>query len=175
MNPIDIITGLILAVAFYIGFKKGLFVALASLIGLIAGIIGAIYFSGFAAFHISERFDWSAQTVNIAAFAITFLVIVIATSLMGKILTKIADFTMLGFTNKLLGGVFNLLKYALIISVFFALVDSIEKFQILSPEDRKESVLYAPVRSIAPVIFPNFIRHTEKLGEELFENNGQLE
>ena len=84
MNLIDIVLGVILAIAFYIGFKKGFFVALASLIALIAGIIGAIYFSDYAAGMISERFEWSPLTINIVAFAVTFLGIVFTISLMGK-------------------------------------------------------------------------------------------
>ena len=172
MNLIDIVLGIILAVAFYVGFKKGLFVALASLVALIAGIIGAIYFSDFAAAQISQRADWSPLTINIAAFAVTFLSIVLVISLMGKILTKIADFAMLGFANKLFGGIFNLLKYALIISVLFVLVDATQCFQILTEEDREESVLFGPVRSFAPTLFPNLIRHTEAMTEEFFETEG---
>jgi membrane protein required for colicin V production len=169
MNLIDIVLGVILAIAFYIGFKKGLFVALASLIALIAGIIGAIYFSDYAAGMISERFEWSPLTINIVAFAVTFLGIVFTISLMGKILTKIADFAMLGFANKLFGGIFNVLKYALIISVIFVLVESTGRYQILTEEDREQSVLFGPVRDIAPTLLPNLIRQSERLTEDLFE------
>ena len=117
MNLIDIVLGVILLIAFYIGFKRGFFLALASLIGVIAGVYCAIYFSDFAAAYISRWFDWSEQTVNMVAFAITFLGVLILVSLAGKFLTKIADFAMLGVFNKLLGGIFNVLKYAFIVSV----------------------------------------------------------
>lgn len=171
MNLIDIVLGIILLVAFYAGFKKGLFVALASLIGLIAGVFGAIYFSDFAASYIYQWFDWNEQTVNLAAFAITFLTIIFLISLAGKFLTKIADFAMLGVLNKILGGVFNCLKYAFIISVIFMFVNASERFSILSEEDRQESILYGPVASIGPVILPNIIREVKNLREEQNEED----
>ena len=49
MNLLDIILGIILIFSFFQGTKKGLFVTLASLIGLVLGIMGAIYFSDYAA------------------------------------------------------------------------------------------------------------------------------
>ena len=89
MNTIDIALGVILLIGFVVGFKKGLFVALAGLIGLVAGVYGAVYFSGYAAGFISVWFDWSEAATNLAAFAVTFLAIVLLVSLAGKFLTKI--------------------------------------------------------------------------------------
>jgi len=45
MSFLDIILGLLLAYGLYKGLKNGLFVELASLVALIAGIFGAIHFS----------------------------------------------------------------------------------------------------------------------------------
>ena len=154
MNTIDIVVGVILLIAFVIGYKKGLFVALAGLVGLVAGVYGAVYFSEYAASYIASWTDWNEQTVNLAAFAVTFLGIVMLVSLAGKFLTKIADFAMLGIVNKLLGAVFNSLKFAFIVSVVFMFVRASPSFSILSEEDRETSVLYAPVASLAPFVLP---------------------
>ena len=107
MNSIDIVLGIILIYAFYRGIRKGLFATLASLIGLIAGVYGAIHFSHFAANLLSKTLQWSPEIINLTAFGVTFLIILIVVNLAGKILTKIADFAALGLVNKLLGGVFN--------------------------------------------------------------------
>ena len=155
MNTVDIILGIILLLAFYSGFKKGLFVTLASLIGLIAGVFGAIYFSGFVGGYISHWFDWSDQLTKLASFAITFSIIVIIISMAGKFLTKIADFAALGLLNKLLGGVFSTVQYAFIISVFFMFFNSSNiTGYVISEEKKSESMLYGPVASIAPLIIP---------------------
>ena len=175
---VDIILGIILLIGFYAGFKKGLFVALASLVGLIAGVYGALYFSDYAAEHISKWFDWSEQNTQLAAFAVTFIVIIFVVSMVGKLLTKVANFAMLGIINKLLGGVFSLLTYALIISVLFMFINASSGLSgyVISEEKKKESRLYAPVASIAPLILPHILKEVdryessqdekEELGEE---------
>ncbi len=160
---IDIVLGVILLIAFYVGWKQGLIRALASLIGLIAGAYGAIYFSDFAAGHISKWFNWSEQTVNLVAFAVTFLGILFLVSALAKMLTKIADFAMLGILNKLLGGVFNALKSAFIISVIFMFVNASERFSILSEEKREASMLYEPVAMLGPLVLPHIIQEVDKL------------
>ncbi|MCT8339462.1 CvpA family protein [Flavobacteriaceae bacterium TK19130] len=157
MTTIDIILGVILLIAFYFGYKKGLFVTLASLIGLIAGVYGAIHFSHIVGNWLSERYDWSIQTTNIVAFAVTFLIIVFVISLAGKFLTKVADFAALGLVNKLLGGVFSMLKYAFIVSVVFMLVDASDSYRMVSIEERETSVLYPPVASLAPLVLPQIL------------------
>lgn len=161
MGTVDIILGVLLLIAFYLGFKKGLFVTLASLIALIAGVYGAIYFSGYAAGFLYERFDWSEQTTNLAAFAVTFIIIVFVISLAGKFLTKLADFAALGIINKLLGGVFNTIKYAFIVSVIFMLVNASEEYSIVTKEQRDNSVLYYPVASLAPILLPHILQEVD--------------
>ncbi len=176
MNTIDIVLGIILLIAFVVGFKKGLFVALAGLIGVIAGVYGAVYFSEYAAVYIAGWTDWNEQTVNLTAFAVTFLVIVIAISMAGKALTKIADFAALGIINKLLGAVFNVLKFAFIVSVVFMFVNASPTFSILSEEDRADSVLYTPVASLAPLVVPYILNEVDAFdNEEEMEEQNQVE
>jgi membrane protein required for colicin V production len=170
MSLVDIILGLILLFAFYAGLKQGLFVTLASLIGIIAGVYGAIYFSHYAAAYLSGAFNWSEQTTNLAAFAVTFLVILFVVSLAGKLLTKIADFAALGIVNKLAGGVFNAMKYAFIVSVIFMYINASASVSgyFISEEKKADSRLYGPVASLAPMVLPSLLAEFEnyRTGEE---------
>ncbi len=127
MSVLDIILGALLLFGLINGFIKGLFVEIASLLALILGVYGAIHFSNFAADLLQSRFDWSEKTINITAFAITFVAIVLVISLAGKALTKIADFAALGIINKLLGGVFGALKIGLILSVVLIVFDKMNR------------------------------------------------
>lgn len=162
MTVIDIVLGALILFGLVRGFMKGLFVEVASLVGLVAGVYGAIYFSNYAADFLTERVEWSTQTINMTAFAMTFVVIVIAISLAGKALTKLADFAALGVINKLLGGVFGGLKIALILSVVLMAFNNINKtLPFVDDEAINDSVLYEPVRSLAPMIFPNVISNHE--------------
>ncbi|WP_438963523.1 CvpA family protein [Winogradskyella sp.] len=159
MNIIDIVLGALLLFGLIRGAMKGLFVEIASLLALVLGVYGAIHFSGFAAEILESKLNWSEKTINIVAFAITFVIIVMAISLAGKALTKLADFAALGILNKLLGGIFGVLKIGLILSVLLIVFNKLNKtLSFMGQDDLEESVLYEPVKSLAPMIFPNIIK-----------------
>lgn len=159
MSIIDIVLAALLLFGFIRGIFKGLFVEVASLLALVLGVYGAIHFSYFAADLLESKVDWNEKTINIVAFAITFVVIVLAISLAGKALTKLADFAALGLLNKLLGGVFGALKIGLILSVLLIVFNKLNNtLPFLEDDDLEDSVLYEPVKSLAPMIFPNLIK-----------------
>lgn len=159
MSIIDIVLAALLLFGFIRGLFKGLFVEIASLVALILGIYGAIHFSYFAADLLESKVDWSEKTINIVAFAVTFVIIVLAISLAGKALTKLADFAALGLLNKLLGGVFGALKIGLILSILLIVFSKLNNtLPFMEKEDLEESILYEPVKSLAPMIFPNLIK-----------------
>lgn len=168
MTVIDIVLGALILFGLIRGLMKGLFVEVASLVALIAGVYGAIHFSNFAAEFLMERVDWNERTINITAFAITFVIIVLAISLAGKALTKLADFAALGLLNKLLGAVFGGLKIAMILSIVLMIFAKMNKtIPFVDEQDLEDSVLYEPVKSIAPMVLPNFLdEDTENSSEE---------
>ncbi|WP_412987189.1 CvpA family protein [Pontimicrobium sp. IMCC45349] len=159
MAVIDIVLGALILFGLIRGLMKGLFVEVASLVALIAGVYGAIHFSNFAADFLMERVDWNEKTINITAFAITFVIIVLAISLAGKALTKLADFAALGFLNKLLGALFGGLKIAVILSVVLMIFANLNKtIPFVSNEEIEDSVLYEPVKSLVPMVFPDLVK-----------------
>ena len=164
MNLLDIILGIILIYSFFQGTKKGLFVTLASLIGLVLGIIGAVYFSDYAANYINEWFSWKEQTISVVAMSVTFIAIVIIVNWAGKFLTKIVDFAFLGIFNKLLGGVFNMIISAFIVSVIFMFFNEWNATEyVISEEKKNNSYLYEPIANLAPLILPDLIEEIEKI------------
>ena len=168
MSIIDIVLGALLLFGLIRGAMKGLFVEIASLVALVLGVYGAIHFSGFAAEFLESKVDWNEKTINIVAFAITFVIIVLAISLAGKALTKLADFAALGIINKLAGGVFGALKIGLILSILLIVFNKLNNtLPFMEQKDLEESILYKPVKSLAPMIFPNLIKsETEEVPEE---------
>ena len=138
MTVIDIVLGALLLFGLIRGLTKGLFVEVASLLALILGVYGAIHFSHFATDFLETRVEWDEKYVNIASFAITFIIIVFVISLAGKALTKLADFASLGMLNKLLGGLFGLLKIGLILSVVLMVFTNMNKaIPFVDDEDTK--------------------------------------
>jgi len=158
MSVIDIIIGALILYGIVKGLFKGLFVEVTSLLALVVGIYGAVHFSKYAAQILSNNFDWSQNTTSITAFAVTFVVIVLAISLAGKALTKLADFAALGLLNKLLGALFGGTKIALIISVLLLILSTLNQtIPFVSSDEIQRSLLYSPVKSLAPMILPDLM------------------
>ncbi|MFD0963185.1 CvpA family protein [Pseudofulvibacter geojedonensis] len=170
MNTIDIVLGALILFGVVRGFMKGLFVEVASLVALIAGVYGAIHFSGFMGRFLETKTDWDEKTINVVAFAITFVVIVLLIALAGKAFTKLADFAALGMLNKILGAVFGGLKIGLILSVILIVFSHLNNtITFIKKEQIQESILYEPVKKLAPLIFPKLIKQDIEGEEEDLE------
>ncbi len=163
MNIIDIVLASLLVLGLVIGYRRGLFVELTSLVGLVLGVYGAIHFSYFLSDFLESKVSWEASMIQVIAFAGTFIIIVLALVFLGKALTTIADTIMLGFFNKILGALFGVLKYALIISVVLIIFSEFNKtFKFMDKSKTKNSVLYEPVKNLAPLIFPKLVTIVEE-------------
>ncbi len=163
MNTIDIIFGIILILGIIQGLRKGLFVELASLVGLIAGIYGAIHFSYYVGDWLFDKTAWSEQVIKLTAFAITFVIIVVVISLAGKLLTKVASFAMLGIVNKIAGAVFSVLKYAFLLSVVLMFIDAADRqISFIGEENKESSLLYPIIKPLAPALLPSILEKAKE-------------
>lgn len=154
MNFLDIVLGIFLLWGLYKGITNGLFVELASLVALIAGIYGAIHFSHLTANYLSEKTEWNPTYMNTAAFLITFIAIVVVVHLAGKLLTKIADFAMLGLLNKIAGGIFGMLKVAVLLGALLVFIERVTgALEFIGEDTKNASMLYAPIKEIGALVF----------------------
>ena len=175
MNTFDIIIAALLLFGFVRGLMKGFFVEVASLVALIAGVYGAIHFSYFIADWLKDSVSWDEKYISLAAFAATFIVIIVTISLLGKVLTKIADFASLGVLNKILGGVFGALKIGLILSVVFIFFGKMnDTIPFIEEETLNESVLFLPVKKIAPTVFPSIIKDDGKIDIPKIKDSSEI-
>lgn len=165
MSFIDIVFAVILGFAVYKGLKNGLFVEIASLIALVAGIYFAIKFSSFVGGLLGEFISsWNPKYIEIIAFIMTFLLVVIGIHLMAKILTKITDFAFLGWINKLAGVIFSLLKTILALSVVLFIFEKINiNNMLLSKESQEHSIFFNPIQNTSKAIYPTIEKWYESL------------
>ncbi len=174
MNTLDIVLALILIIAFFVGFSRGFLLSLASLVGVIVGVYGAFYFSDYVARPLTSWFHMSAETTHLIAFIITFFLIALIFSIIGNLLTKVADFAMLGIFNKILGAVFNVLKYAFILSVLFMFLNN-SNYQNQFIEDNKAgSALYIPIAVIVPLVLPQILEEIESWETEREDSSPEV-
>lgn len=154
MNFVDIILGGLILYGLIKGFLNGLFVEVASLVALIAGIFGAMHFSYVAGNYLSEHVDWKEEHINLAAFAITFVAIIIGVSLIGKLLTKLANIAALGLVNKIMGSVFGALKVVVVLGGLLIFISRLQvNIPVFDAVQTEDSYLYEPVKNTGDLIF----------------------
>lgn len=175
MNTFDFIIAALLLFGFIRGMFKGLLLEIASFIALISGIYGAIHFSRFIKDLLAPLVTWDEKYITIVSFTITFIAIVLAITLIGKLFTKIADFASLGILNKLLGGIFGALKIGFALSLILLIFSKLNnKIPFVSEEQQESAILYKPLKNLAPNIFPDYVKvevdENEKTDKTFFQN-----
>ncbi len=171
MSFLDIILGVILVFGLFKGIKNGLFVELASLFSLILGIYFAIKFSFFIKNILTGFVHWNPKTIQIVAFIITFLLVVIGISIMAKFLTSVASFAHLGLLNKLGGGFFRVLKTILLISIVLNLFEKINfNHTFAKKETLDKSLFYRPIQKTAGYMYPSINKWYDELKKKANSN-----
>lgn len=172
MNYLDIFIAIPLIWGLYKGLSRGIIKELASLLGLVVGIYGALRFSDQFHLLIQENTSIDESFIPIIAFAITFLIIILMVRVLGLILDKIIKMVALGLISRVLGGVFGVLKMALIISALLLIVNSIDQqFEIIPKEQKSKALLYQPISEIVPFLLNeeeanSLVKEAEKVWEE---------
>ena len=153
MNWLDIVLAIPMLWFLYRGFRNGLIIELASLAALILGIYVALHFSFYVEGWLIDNFEIGDKYLSIISFALTFLIVAVLVFLAGKIIHKIVGIVFLGFINRLAGGIFGLLKAALVLSVILYFMNSFDS-GLIKAEVKEDSILYEPVESIVPMLIP---------------------
>lgn len=170
MGFIDIVFTALLGYAIYNGLKNGLFVEIASFVSLIIGIFVAIKFSHIVRAVLDDTIKTNPKYIEIIAFAITFLAVVIGIHLLANFFTGVFSFANLGWLNKLGGAVFSLLKTILMLSVVISLFQKININNMLVKEETlNNSVFYNPIQEVATFMHPSLEKWYEEFKEKAKE------
>lgn len=154
-NHWDIILFIPLVFAAWKGFRKGLIIELASIAALIAGIYVSANFSESAAEKLKTWFEIEGSWLGYLSFIVTFVAVVFGVYALAKVVEKAVNMVALKLINKLAGLVFGTLKVALIISIVLNLLGWLDRhIPVLSKSEPNKSLLFNPVKSIAPIVLP---------------------
>jgi len=115
---IDIVFLMLMVIAIFKGFSRGLIVALFSMLAYIVGIAAAIKLSVVVANRLKEHITLSNQWLPILSFALVFIVVVILVRLGAKLIEKTFQVALLGWVNRL-GGI---LLFVVLYTVLFSIV-----------------------------------------------------
>ncbi|MCD6091773.1 MAG: CvpA family protein [Bacteroidales bacterium] len=153
MGILDIIFIIPIVWLAYKGFSKGLIIELATLAALALGIYVSLHFSYLTADFLSDHFEMTQKYLGILSFIITFILVVIAINLIGKLLEKVIDLVALSFLNKSFGGFFGVLKAAIFLSFIIYFINNFDKNKFVFNESlTTKSVLYPYIEDVAPAI-----------------------
>ena len=156
MNYLDIIIAIILFLFGFKGFRKGLIIEVVTLLAFAVGIYGAMHFSDFTAEHLQEFMEINPKYLNTIAFVLTFILLVIAVNVLGRWVTNMVKAMNLNFWNKLVGGVFGVLKGVLLCSVLLLVLNNFQLIGVVKPEVREQSKLYPYIEQTVPYVYRGF-------------------
>ena len=150
---IDIIFVILIVLALIQGYRRGLIVAVFSLISIIVGLAAAIKLSAVVANHLGHTVKVSDKWLPVISFAIVFIVVVFLIRLGAKAIQKLTEAMMLGWANRL-GGI---ILYAVIyITIFSVLLFYANQVKIIKPETIKGSVTYSFIQPWGPKAIDGF-------------------
>src|SRR5690349_23390697 len=119
-----------------------------SLLAILLGVLGAFKLLGWAIVYLGNEFDIDQKHLPYVAFAVVFVLIVIAVRLLGNLIKLSIDKTFLGRVDQIAGSFLGVIKSAFILSVLMWLADS---FKIEFPDKwTSDSWLFPKVAAFAP-------------------------
>ena len=92
------------------------------------------------------------------AFALTLVVLMLVVMFWAKILNRMFNAAELGFLNRLAGGLFGMVKSAVIVGALLLFVErTLQSDKWLSTPLASESVLYSPVKQLSQWVYANVL------------------
>lgn len=146
---IDLILGIIILIAIFKGYQRGLIIGLFSLVSVIIGLAAAMKLSTVVAGYIGEAVNVSDEWLPVISFAIVFIVVVLLIRLGANAIERTVEVVMLGWLNKLGGIIFYVAIYTVVFSVllFYA-----EQVNLVRSETIEKSISYSFVQPWGPRI-----------------------
>ena len=150
---IDIIFVVLLIIAIIKGIRKGLVVAIFSIIAYIIGIAAALKLSAVVAVHLQKNITLSLKWLPFISFALVFFVVVILVNWSGKLIEKTFEMAFMGWANRIAGVALYLIFYSIIFRVFLFYTEKINFFE---PATIQQSATYPYLRPWAPQVIEGF-------------------
>ncbi|MBS4044100.1 MAG: CvpA family protein [Chitinophagaceae bacterium] len=150
---LDIIFFILMMLAIYKGYSKGMVSTLFSFLAIVIGLVIAFKFSAVVATWLQTSTNISTYWLPFLSFIIIMIAIIIIAKITTGIIEKIFQLAMLGWLNKLLGILIYVSLYMIVLSGFLFFL---EKMTILKSTTLNNSNVYSIVQPIAPKMIAVF-------------------
>ena len=155
MNVLDIILLLCFVPAIIGGLRRGFIAQVVAIISIILGIWLSFKFSAVLSGWLGQWIEAEEQVLHVISFAVIMILAILALAAVGKLIEATVKIILLGWLNRLLGLIFALLKYALIIGLLLMLFNSLNgQFHLVNQKVLDSSLLYGPLLNLANSVFP---------------------
>lgn len=166
MNGVDWIVGIVAGLAVWNGWRRGAIVQLCSLIGIVLGIWLA-WRTGAA---VGGWMGLDERIARPAGFVTVLLLTIVSVALAARVMRKLSRAAGLGALDVVLGIVFALAKYLLILSVLFRAFDRIDADRrLVSARTLDHSIAYRPVMRFSEAVLPFVSWAEERISAERTE------
>ena len=170
MTTLDTIILVILGLGILLGLLKGALKQLAGLLGLVVGLLAAKAIYTNVAEEVFSRVTDNMTVAQVLAFAAIWVAIPLLFWVVACVLTKAMDAVCLGWVNRLLGGVVGGVVHALLVSLAICVLEAVDtKDDLISREQKQESVLYYRMEPLAGLFFPAAKTLTEQIYDGINE------
>lgn len=150
---LDIIFFILMMLAIYKGYSKGMVSTLFSFLAIVIGLVIAFKFSAVVATWLQTSTNISTYWLPFLSFIIIMIAIIIIAKITTGIIQKVFQLAMLGWLNKLLGILIYVSLYMIVLSGFLFFL---EKMTILKSTTLNNSNVYSIVQPIAPKMIAVF-------------------
>ena len=141
MNAIDIICLVIILFLMLLGLWQGFFRGIFRLVAWAGGIVGAYFACDLLSDFISSTLQASAFSTKLVCMCIGFLVPFLLFLFIGRVLNHLTEGTTVGRVDRILGGIFGVIKALLICFVLLTILH-LFPFGGIIPETRDTAFAY---------------------------------
>ena len=176
MSWLDIIILLPLLIGLVRGLMKGLVIEITSIVAIILGVLGSRLWGAMFATWLLRQFAWPESVCVVLAYALLFVGISILLHLVAKLLTKLFKKVSLGWLNRLLGGIFGTLKWAIIVLTMVLCVHRLdEQFHFIQSDLKEQSIIYMQAAPLSEKMWAEIKKQVEdrqlQLSQKESKNN----
>lgn len=150
MAALDVILAAILLWGAFKGWSGGLFRQLASIGGVLIGLVVARMLYAVLGDYLAPHLGTPQTVAHVLAFILIWVGVPMALSVLAFVLTKTAESLCLGGLNRLAGAVVGVLKYCIVLS---CLLHLFTVFHWIDRERAEDSVLVRPVAESGDFLF----------------------
>lgn len=148
---LDLLAAILLAIAIFKGYRKGLILAIFSFFAILIGLAAAVKFSVVVAGFLQKN-QLHGKWITFLSFLIVLISVIIIVKLIARVIEKTMTFIFIGWLNKLGGILLYVLLYMMVYSVllFYG-----AKIGLVGKDAIDKSVSYPVIKPLGPY----FIEH----------------